>query len=56
MAVLLFKFCNFFVKLSLWLSIFHNPSDHSAGGCQEGSSQDGASLGVGKGKARVAIW
>ena len=29
MAILLYKFCHFHVKLSLWLSIFHNPSDHS---------------------------
>ena len=29
MVVLLCKFCNSQVKLSFWLSIFHNPSDHS---------------------------
>ena len=30
MVDLLCKFCNSQAKLSLWLSIFHNPSDHSA--------------------------
>ena len=30
MIFLLCKFCNSQVKLSFWLSIFHNPSDHSA--------------------------